>query len=93
MGATSARDMLVSGAHAVVRVTHVWQAEEAALAAGRARTASKAGGARCVWNHAEFRVDYPSLAKELCVGDVYIKLLLEGLDQVCCPILQPSAAT
>jgi hypothetical protein len=34
------------------------------------------------WNHAEFRVRYPSLANQLAVSGVYIKLLLDGLDQV-----------
>lgn len=61
------------------------QAEEAALSAGRARTASTARSVACAWNHAEFCVSYPSLARELCVGDIYIKLLLEGLDQVDLP--------
>ena len=63
------------------------QAEESALSAGRMRTADKSG-AKSAWNYAEFRVLYPSLAKELCVGDIYIKLLLEGLDQVCGPSFQ-----
>ncbi|KAK9807966.1 hypothetical protein WJX73_008492 [Symbiochloris irregularis] len=57
------------------------QAEEAALAGGRARTDSKAQGQRSAWNYAEFHVEYPCLAQELYIGDIYIKLLLEGLDQ------------
>ena len=52
------------------------------MAAGRARTATSAGTSQSVWNHAEFQVDYSCLAKELCIGDIYVKLLLEGLDQV-----------
>ena len=34
------------------------------------------------WNHAEFRVRYPSLANQLSISGVYVKLLLDGLDQV-----------
>ena len=34
------------------------------------------------WNHAEFRVRYPSLASQLSVSGIYVKLLLDGLDQV-----------
>jgi DnaJ family protein C protein 13 len=29
------------------------------------------------WNYAEFAVRYPSLAKEVCVGEYYLRLLLE----------------
>ncbi|KAK9915634.1 hypothetical protein WJX75_001835 [Coccomyxa subellipsoidea] len=56
------------------------QAEENALRAGRTRVADGAGG-RPTWNHAEFRVRYASLVHHLCVAGVYIKLLLDGLDQ------------
>jgi len=34
------------------------------------------------WNHAEFRMRYSSLANELSVSGIYVKLLLDGLDQV-----------
>ena len=34
------------------------------------------------WNHAEFRVTYPSLSRHLCLAGIYIQLLLEGIDQV-----------
>ncbi|KAJ7528593.1 hypothetical protein O6H91_15G009400 [Diphasiastrum complanatum] len=30
------------------------------------------------WNYAEFAVRYPSLSKEVCVGQYYLRLLLEG---------------
>lgn len=33
---------------------------------------------RYAWNHAEFIVNYPSLAQELKVGDQYLRLFLEG---------------
>ena len=33
---------------------------------------------RYAWNHAEFQVQYPSLAQELKVGDQYLRLFLEG---------------
>ena len=34
------------------------------------------------WNHAEFRMRYSSLANQLSVSGIYVKLLLDGLDQV-----------
>lgn len=30
------------------------------------------------WNYAEFAVRYPSLSKEVCVGEYYLRLLLDG---------------
>jgi len=57
------------------------QAEAAVLAADRARGAGGAGRG-AAWNHGEFRVAYASLAPHLCLGGVYVRLLLEGLDQV-----------
>eukprot|EP00850_Spirogloea_muscicola_P020512 SM000218S06608 [mRNA] locus=s218:193476:202559:- [translate_table: standard] len=36
-----------------------------------------AGGELISWNFAEFRVPYPSLARELCVGHYYLRLLLD----------------
>ena len=56
------------------------QAEAAVLAAGRARGAGGAGR-EAAWNHGEFVVAYPSLRPHLCLGGVYVRLLLEGLDQ------------
>ncbi|KAK9822709.1 hypothetical protein WJX81_005943 [Elliptochloris bilobata] len=56
------------------------QAEAAVLAAGRARGAGGAGR-EAAWNHGEFAVAYPSLGAHLCLGGVYVRLLLEGLDQ------------
>lgn len=35
-----------------------------------------------VWNHWEYRVVYKSLASQLCIGGVYVKLLMDGLDKV-----------
>lgn len=67
-----------------VRVQHCCecaQAEENALRAGRTRVADGAGGWP-TWNHVEFRVRYASLANQLCVAGIYVKLLLDGLDQV-----------
>jgi len=58
-----------------------WQAEESALRSGRTRVADGSGGWPS-WNHAEFRVRYASLAHHLCIAGIYIKLLLDGLDQV-----------
>ena len=57
------------------------QAEAALLAAGRARGAGGGAGREAAWNHGEFAVAYPSLAAHLCLGGVYVRLLLEGLDQ------------
>lgn len=34
------------------------------------------------WNYAEFSVSYPSLSKEVCVGQYYLRLLLESSN--CC---------
>jgi len=34
------------------------------------------------WNHAEFRMRCSSLANQLSVSGIYVKLLLDGLDQV-----------
>lgn len=57
------------------------QREEALLRQGRMRTAESAGQQLC-WNAAAFQVSYPSLANQLCIGGVYVRLLLDGLDQV-----------
>lgn len=56
-------------------------AEEQALRLGRIKVADRSGG-RPSWNHWEFFVSYPSLARTLCVGGVYLRLLLEGAGQV-----------
>ena len=59
------------------------QAEEAALKAGRVQVADGGAGAQYrVWNHWEFRVVYKSLSKQLIIGGIYVKLLMDGLDQV-----------
>lgn len=52
------------------------QAEETALHVGKAR----AGGASVCWNHEEFRAELPSLQRQLAVGGVHVKLLLDGAD-------------
>ncbi|KAL0040215.1 hypothetical protein WJX77_000548 [Trebouxia sp. C0004] len=56
------------------------QTEEALLRQGRMRVAEGAGQKLC-WNAREFRVGYPSLASQLCIGGVYVRLLLDGVDQ------------
>jgi len=58
-----------------------FQTEEALLRQGRMRVAEGAGQKLC-WNAREFRVGYPSLASQLCIGGVYVRLLLDGVDQV-----------
>ena len=65
----------------------MFQAEEEGLRAARMRVAE--GGADFpAWNHWEFHASYPSLAKQLCIGGIYVRLLLEGLDKVrCCGAL------
>ncbi|KAL0042756.1 hypothetical protein WJX79_009797 [Trebouxia sp. C0005] len=56
------------------------QTEEALLRQGRMRVAEGAGQKLC-WNAQEFRVGYPSLASQMCIGGVYVRLLLDGVDQ------------
>jgi len=57
------------------------QTEEGALKAGRVQVAD--GGANYpVWNHWEYRVAYKSLSQQLMIGGIYVKLLMDGLDQV-----------
>ncbi|KAF8069423.1 GRV2 [Scenedesmus sp. PABB004] len=53
--------------------------ELAGLRAARTRVA-KGGGGWPSWNWAEFSVRYPSTASQLCIGGVYVRLLLEGGD-------------
>ena len=48
---------------------------------GRMRVAEGAGHKLC-WNAAGFQVSYPTLASQLCIGGVYVRLLLDGMDQV-----------
>ena len=48
---------------------------------GRMRVAEGAGQ-KLSWNSAEFRVSYSSLASQLSIGGVYVRLLLDGVDQV-----------
>ena len=57
------------------------QTEEATLRLGRSRVAEGSGG-RPAWNHAEFAVQYRSLAGQLCIGGVYVRLLLDGPTKV-----------
>ena len=58
------------------------QAQEALLKSGQQRVVDGTG-ALPAWNHQEFAVPYPSLEKQLCVGGIYIKLLVDGADKVC----------
>lgn len=61
--------------------TLAMQAEESALKSGRTQVAD--GKAEYpVWNHWEFAVVYKSLAQQLCIGGIYVKLLMDGLDKV-----------
>ena len=57
------------------------QTEEATLRLGRSRVA-EGSGPPPIWNHAEFSVRYRSLEGQLCIGGVYVKLLLDGADKV-----------
>lgn len=54
---------------------HVFRVHAAALAL------SQGGGGWPSWNWGEFSVAYPSLASQLCIGGVYVRLLLEGGDK------------
>lgn len=56
------------------------------LRQGRMRIAEGTAHKLC-WNAEAFQVAYPSLAPHLCVGGVYVRLLLDGVDQVS---LQPA---
>mmetsp|Transcript_48085 Transcript_48085/g.121362 ORF Transcript_48085/g.121362 Transcript_48085/m.121362 type:complete len:1147 (+) Transcript_48085:107-3547(+) len=56
------------------------EAEDAALRLGRQRVGQGAGQYPC-WNYSEFRVIYNTLANELCIGGVYLRLLLDGLQE------------
>jgi DnaJ family protein C protein 13 len=38
------------------------------------------GGGWPSWNYSEFGVAYPSTNSQLCIGGVYVRLLLEGGD-------------
>ena len=60
------------------------QAGEAVLRSGQQRVADGTGVLPS-WNHQEFAVPYPSLEKQLCVGGIYIKLLVDGVDKVSDP--------
>eukprot|EP00210_Caulerpa_lentillifera_P007523 g7188.t1 len=55
-------------------------AEEKDLTLGRARVAEGFGGYPS-WNFKEFEVHYRSLERHLCIGGIYIKLLLENINQ------------
>ncbi|GMH45130.1 hypothetical protein BSKO_13087 [Bryopsis sp. KO-2023] len=54
--------------------------EQKELKLGRTRVADGSGGYPS-WNYSEFRVEYPSLSRHLCIGGVFVKMLLEGIDQ------------
>lgn len=45
------------------------------------------GGGWPSWNWGEFSVAYPSTASQLCIGGVYVRLLLEGGDPSECACL------
>lgn len=50
------------------------------LKTGKMKVADGSGGYPC-WNHGEFRVEYQSLSRHLCIGGVFVKMLLEGVDK------------
>ncbi|GIL47629.1 hypothetical protein Vafri_4396, partial [Volvox africanus] len=59
----------------------VLEREEAGLRARRQQLGGGGGGRlQLGWNYEEFGVAYPSLAKHVVVGGIYIRLLLEGAD-------------
>lgn len=70
----------------------VMQNEEALLRQGRMRVAEGLGHRLC-WNAAEFRVVYPSLGPQLCIGGAYVRLLLDGVDQVWALLAEPTVST
>jgi DnaJ family protein C protein 13 len=45
-----------------------------------------AGNALIAWNHHEFEVQYQCLADEVCIGEYYLRLLLEKEDSADSPI-------
>lgn len=56
------------------------EAEEKDLMLGRTRVAEGFGGYPS-WNFKEFEVHYKSLERYLCIGGIYVKLLLENMNQ------------
>ena len=56
------------------------EAEEKDLTLGRTRVAEGFGGYPS-WNFKEFEVHYKSLERHLCIGGIYVKLLLENVSQ------------
>ncbi|CAG2054419.1 unnamed protein product [Timema podura] len=44
------------------------------------------GNALIAWNHHEFEVQYQCLADEVCIGEYYLRLLLEKEDSLDSPI-------
>lgn len=62
------------------------EAEEKELTLGRTRVAEGLGGYPS-WNFKEFEVHYKSLERFLCIGGIYVKLLLENIEQGTIPPL------
>ncbi len=60
-------------------ITGLWCRLQALRA--RRQRVGQGGGAYPAWNYTEFSVDYGSLSHHLCLGGVYVRLLLEGADQ------------
>ena len=60
----------------------------------RARVRIAETGGKLGWNHSEFEVEYPSLREELVIGNVYLRLLFEGIsadaDDVLADLPDPS---
>jgi DNAJ protein RME-8 N-terminal len=60
------------------------QAEEATFRQGRLR-ALDGDAVAPSWNYQEFRVRYPSLDSELQLEGIFIRLLIDGTDEVWSP--------
>lgn len=56
------------------------KSEEKILTLGRTRVAEGSGGYPS-WNYNEFSVKYQSISRFLCIGNIFIKLLLENVEQ------------
>ena len=56
------------------------EAERKELKLGRMRVADGSGGYPS-WNYEEFQVEYPSLSRHLCIGSIFVRLLLESVEQ------------
>jgi len=72
-----AKATLIWDEHMRAALREALDREEASLLRARVRIAETGG--QLGWNHSEFEVAYPSLERELVIGDVFLRLLLEDL--------------